>query len=118
MKTIISEVKKTDWVNADWSKLRGTYIAYVSSADVDRLVENTFRHISKDLHVPYDELAPVLKEQNAEFYQRKEEMYKVADGYRKNNPALLELEALLKVPDMTLLLQSQEFAALKKQFNS
>ena len=38
MKTIISEVKKTDWINADWSKLRGTCIAYVGSADVDRLV--------------------------------------------------------------------------------
>lgn len=117
MKAIISEVKKTDWVNADWSKLRGTCIAYVGSADVDRLVENTFRRIAKELHIPYEELAPVLKEQNAEFYSKKVELYKVADGYRKNNPALLELEALLKVPDMALLLQSREFEALKKQFN-
>ena len=118
MKTIISEVKNVEWINADWSKLRGTCIAYVGSADVDRLVENTYRHIAKELHIPYEELAPVLKEQNAEFYRKKDELYKIADGYRKNNPALLELEALLKVPDIALLLQNRDIAALKKQFNS
>lgn len=115
--TIINEVKNVEWVKADWAKLRGTCIAYVGTADVDRLVENTFRRIAKDLHVPYKDILPILREENAEFYRRKEEMYKVADGYRKNNPALLELEALLKVPDMALLLQSREFEALKKQFN-
>ena len=103
-----NEVKKLKWVPvSDWSELTMTdytcfgETVFVGKSDVEGFVENIFRDVARKLNIPYAELEPILKEENAAFYSTMNRIYHQFYGVAKAHPALIELEKLLRIPDVT-----------------
>lgn len=102
-----NEVKNLNLVPVlDWSELSMTHFnqrseAFVGQADVDSFVENVFKEVARKLNIPYTELEPILKEENSAFYSTKGRVFKQYSGVSKVHLRLLELEKMLKIPDVT-----------------
>lgn len=102
----VNEVKKLNWISvSDWSELSRTYIdfygdAYVGERDVEFFVENLFRVIARRLNISYSELIPILREENSAFYSEKVRLFGIFDGVFKDSDCLLELQRLLRIPDV------------------
>ena len=97
------KVKELNWTTvSDWRELTISYINYfghyVEKEDVDMFAEKQFKQIAKELDSPYNELEPILKQENAEFYKETDRIFEKYDGFSKGNPLLLNLRNLLKVP--------------------
>lgn len=98
-----SELKKLNWTTvSDWRELSISYINevghYAGKKDVDIFVQKQFKAAAKELDIAYEELEPILKEKNAEFYAEEEKLFEKVDGYTKWHPLLQQLEKMLKVP--------------------
>lgn len=102
-----NEVKNLKWVPvADWSELTMTNFniwddAFVGKSDVESFVENVFKDVARKLNIPYTELEPILKEENSAFYSTKDRLFKQFGGVSKTHSRLLELEKMLRIPDVT-----------------
>lgn len=102
-----NEVKNLKWVSVlDWSELTMTHFnrwdkAFVGQTDVDSFVENVFKDVARKLNIPYTELEPILNEENSAFYSTKERLFKKYSGVSKDYLRLLELEKMLRIPDVT-----------------
>lgn len=101
------DVKNLPWKKVtDWSELTasdkdkaGDY--FVCAADVKVFVENVYRDISRQLNIPYEQLLPILKDENGAFYTLKKRLFEDYSGYGKKNKQLVELENTLRVPDIS-----------------
>lgn len=102
-----NEVKNLKWVPvSDWSELTMTNFnswdtAFVGKSDVESFVENAFKDVARRLNIPYTELEPILKEENSAFYSTKDRLFKQFSGVSKTHSRLLELEKMLRIPDVT-----------------
>ena len=102
-----NEVKNLKWVPVlDWSELTMTNFsdsnkAFVGKSDVENFVENVFKDLARKLNIPYTELEPILIEENSAFYSTKDRLFKKYKGLSKTNLRLLELEKMLKIPEVT-----------------
>ena len=101
------DVKSLPWKKVtDWSELSASNknewdICFVCSSDVSAFVENVFRNIARQLSIPYEELKPILLDENTAFYTLKKRLFKLATGYTRENTQLIELENTLRVPDVS-----------------
>ena len=73
----------------------------VGKSDVENFVENVFKDLARKLNIPYTELEPILIEENSAFYSTKDRLFKKYKGLSKTNLRLLELEKMLKIPEVT-----------------
>lgn len=102
-----NEVKNLKWVPvADWSELTMTNFniwddASVGKSDVESFIENVFRDVARKLNIPYTELKPILKEENSAFYSTKDRLFNQFSGVPKAHSRLLQLEKMLRIPDVT-----------------
>lgn len=103
-----NEVKNLKWIPVlDWQELTMTSFnvwddaAYVGNSDVESFVETIFKDIARKLNIPYAELEPILKEENSAFYSTKDRLFKKFNGISKTYPCLIELEKMLRIPDVT-----------------
>lgn len=105
---LATDVRNLPWVPLeDWSELVESY-GYgtpkrIAKSDVKHFLNRLFRRITCQLKLPYEEFEPIVEEKNAEFYRELEELYLYANsGYWLvfNEPKLLELQKLLKVPKL------------------
>ena len=92
----------------DWSGLtatcKGRHFA-ICEDDLDTFVDFIFSDISRKLQIPYDQLYPILEEENRRFYSLKEDLF--FEDYRKHNGIddelsylkLMKLQNALVVPD-------------------
>lgn len=90
----------------DWSELSATeYIlfgeCFVCEADVNIFVENVFRDIARKLNIQYEQLKPILEDENKAFYLLKKRIYNKHDGFGRNHTWLAELKNTLRVPDVS-----------------
>ena len=87
----------------NWSELPASEdygsIYYVCETDVDIFVENIYRDISRKLNISYEELRPILVEENKAFYELKSKLFK-SFIYTKHYSKLKELKRTLRVPDI------------------
>lgn len=104
----MKEVKKLDsskynWIELDWSELRGTYLdpkskkRYVKEKDIDRFLEELYGAISRQLQVSYKELKRMIENENQSFFKRKDKMFS-GFTYDEDAEELKELERMLRVP--------------------
>ena len=102
-----NEVKNLKWVSvSDWSELTMTHFntwgtAFVGKSDVESFVENVFKDVARKLNIPYTELEPILREENSAFYSTKDRLFKNYNGVSKTHSRLVELEKMLRIPDVT-----------------
>lgn len=103
-----NEVRNLKWVPVtDWSELTMTYydtrddVFFVGKLDVESFVENIFKDIARKLNISYAELKPVLQEENSAFYSTNYRLFKEFYGVSNTFPHLLELEKMLRIPDVT-----------------
>lgn len=103
-----NEIRKLNWVSVtDWSELSKTRVVIskdgnnVSNEDIDSFVENIFRSIARRLNMTYSELEPILKEENSAFYSTKARVFGRFGGVPANDACLLELQKILRIPDVT-----------------
>lgn len=100
------DVKSLSWRKVtDWSELSESYIGflglrYVCETDVNVFVENVFRDIARKLGIPYEQLKPVLQDENSSFYTLKKRLFAAYPGLDKMSTCLIELEDTLRVPDI------------------
>lgn len=102
-----NDVKNLKWVPvSDWSELTMTNInswgtAFVGNSDVESFVQNVFKDVARRLNILYTELEPILKEENSAFYSTKNRLFMQFGGVSKTHDRLLELEKMLRIPDVT-----------------
>ncbi len=90
----------------DWSELSASienWIGdrFVGETDVNVFVENVYRDIARKLNIPYVQLKPILNAENAPFYSLKNRLFNDCNGYGKKNSNLIELENILRIPDIS-----------------
>lgn len=92
----------------DWSGLAATLKSRhfaIFEDDLDTFLDFIFSDISRKLQIPYDQLYPILKEENQRFYSLKEnlffENYMKRDGISDEQSyfKLIKLQNALVVPD-------------------
>ena len=104
------DVLQLPWKNvADWSKLTATFKGIrfaISEDDLDTFVDFIFSDISRKLQIPYDQLYPILEEQNRRFYSLKADLFKDYNYYKTNgindeqsHAKLMNLQKALIIPD-------------------
>lgn len=92
----------------DWSALTATFKGRrfaISEDELDTFLDFIFSDISRKLQIPYDQLYPILKEENRRFYSLKENLF--FEDYMKRNGIederaylkLMNLQNALIVPD-------------------
>ena len=65
-------------------------------------VENVFRNIARKLNISYADLESILREENSAFYSTMYRLFKnYYNGVSKNDSQLVEVEKLLRIPDVT-----------------
>lgn len=105
----VKDVLQLPWKKVtDWSELiatfKGRHFA-ISEDELDTFVDFIFSDISRKLQIPYDQLYPILKEENRRFYSLKEDLF--FEDYMKHNGIedersylkLIKLQNALIVPD-------------------
>lgn len=93
--------KVTDWSELSASNEYWLGDRFVCATDVNVFVENVYRDISRKLNIPYEQLKPILKDENEAFYTLKERLFKACFRYGKKDSLLIELENTLRVPDIS-----------------
>ena len=90
----------------DWSELSkslegrlGDY--FVCATDVDVFVQNIYKDIARKTNIPFNELKPILETENSAFYSLKERLFKNHEGYCRKHARLIELENMLRIPDIS-----------------
>lgn len=103
------DVLQLPWKNVtDWSALTATFKGRrfaISEDELDTFLDFIFSDISRKLQIPYDQLYPILKEENRRFYSLKENLF--FEDYMKRNGIederaylkLMNLQNALIVPD-------------------
>ena len=74
-------VNKRRWLNQPVTQTSGyqtitgeyVYTDYYAKEDIEHFVDSLFQEIARKLSVPYEEIEPILKEQNEFFYYRLEQ---------------------------------------------
>lgn len=115
-----NEVRNLKWVPvSDWSELTRTSFntfedAFVGKSDVESFVENVFKDVARKLNIPYSELEPILKEENSAFYSTKDRLFRQSNFISKNCSCLVELERMLRIPDVTNVLHNVNQSTVDK----
>ncbi len=104
------EVLQLPWKKiTDWSGLRATFNGQhfsICEDELDTFLDFIFSDISRKLQIPYEQLYPILKEENRRFYSLKKELFR--DGSynqvwgindKKDFLKLKNLQNTLIVPD-------------------
>lgn len=100
------DIKKLNWVPVtDWKDLTQTYInlyngKYVRKEDIECFIENICRDIARKLNISYIDIFPILKEENSAFYGTMKRLFIHNSFYSIADNSLMELEQLLRVPDV------------------
>ncbi len=105
----VKDVKKLPWVSIeDWSDLPATAIAggygvaamqyNVSEENIDTFITSIYCEISRKLQISYDTLESLLREENRAFYSFKSQLFSKFSNWCKNDPKLLSLEKMLRIP--------------------
>lgn len=100
------DIRKLNWVPVtDWSELTPTLFSfatpYVGKRDIKNFIENIFRDISRKLNISYTDINTIQKEENSAFYKTIKSLFQGLFSYfNKNDPSLLALEKMLRVPDV------------------
>ena len=129
------DVLALEWTSVkDWSGLTTDYSnmygdGFVCDVDVRVFVEDTFKRIARKLDIPlvatndahylkredaYDELKPILMQQNKAFFESKNAIFRAYAGYHKDGIQLVNMEKLLVVPDLSKVGKVVEEDRLKK----
>ncbi len=114
------DVLALEWTSVkDWSGLTTDYSnmygdGFVCDVDVRVFVEDTFKRIARKLDIPYDELKPILMQQNKAFFESKDAIFRAYAGYHKDGIQLVNMEKLLVVPDLSKVVKVVEEDRLKK----
>ena len=96
----------------DWSGLKVTFQCgrfTICEDDVETFVYFIFSDIARILRIPYDQLYPVLQEENQRFYSLKKEIFeniyvKKHGIYSESNYVrLLKMQNALMVPDIDVI---------------
>ena len=101
------DVKNLPWKQVtDWSGLSASNEnqigeSFVCKADVDLFVENVYRDIARQLNIPYEQLQPILVAENEPFNSLEARLFKAYIGYGRKQPKLIELEGMLRIPDIS-----------------
>lgn len=74
----------------------------VGEKDIDILVENIYRDVSRKLDIPFEEIQPVLESENKPFYRLKDKLFKQYNIYGKINQIYDERDQRLKALQKTL----------------
>lgn len=88
----------TDWDNLSDTLENKWHQFFVSEEDIDLFVQKMLLISVQETGIPYEELLPIFKENNADFYAEKKKVFKTYLGVPKTSSRLRELEALLKAP--------------------
>lgn len=100
------DIRKLNWVPiTDWSELTQTHFvgyckSYVKKADIENFIENIFRDISRKLNIPYPDIFAIQYKENSAFYSTMNILFNRFSYLEKDNPSILRLEKLLRVPDI------------------
>ncbi len=106
------DVRGLPWVMVtNWSGLPASLSnrdgsELVRSSDISGFVENIFRDVARKLGIPYEDLHPILMDENSSFFSLKKRLYTSYSGYSKRHPQLLELESMLRIPDVSFVMKS------------
>jgi len=118
-----NEIRNLNWVTvSDWSDLTMTAPGFdgplVGESDVNNFVENTFREVARKLRLPYEEVAPILKEENSSFYALKENFFMRQAFTSKRNEVFLEVQKMLKIPDVPKIIYKSNVERILADFSA
>ena len=99
--------KVTDWSELPASKEVFGGEFFVCEADVDAFVRSIYREIAFRANISYNEFKVLSEYVNSLFYYFKERLFVANPSYRKSNRQLIELEKLLKIPDISNLANAE-----------
>ena len=100
------DVKKFGWRRIDFCSNPTPTVPtlddglYVGEMDLDEFVENVFKESALELNIAYEELRPILQEENKTFYEEKERIFRTYQAFHKDHSQLERFKYLLKVPDI------------------
>ena len=103
-----SEVKEINWVPVtDWSNLTASSCAQdgtrmVDTVDIEFFVANTIKNFSEQLRIPYSDFETIFREKNQNFFCYKKQLFDNCICLGRNCWRLKELQALLRVPEISL----------------
>lgn len=94
----------TDWSDLVASReISATDKSYVKEYDVLFFVENKFQELARNLKIEYEELKPILEEENSAFFGAVKLFFDSRNFTSKSDKDLVLLEHMLKVPDISKL---------------
>lgn len=99
------DVRNLRWTTLDdWSELPASSsnrnMTYVSMKDMDIFIEHVCKKLSRQLNIPYEQLKPILEEENSAFFKFKREIFNIDGGtaYAKTHSLLKDLQSLFRIP--------------------
>ncbi len=100
------KVKELKWIPVkDWHTLpcscNGLYSYQVTKRDCEDFVENLIRMVARKLNIKYEELAPIIKEENTAFYNYMNRIFYSNYCFKYDSLALNILKKMLWMPDIT-----------------
>jgi len=100
----IEDVKKLNWVLVtDWTRVptvvRRKRNNIIYKWNIERFIRNLLIDISYKLNIHYTTLKPLFHEYNSDFFKLQEKLFTEKLYYYTNEPELLKLQSLLRIPD-------------------
>ena len=100
------KVKELKWIPVkDWDSLSRSGIGIssyqVTKKDFEDFVENLIRIVARILNIKYADLAPVIKEENAAFYNYLNRIFSTKYSYENDSLTSQQLKKMLWMPDTT-----------------
>jgi len=100
----IEDVKKLNWVPVtDWTTaptvVRKNKISILHQWNIERFIRKLLINVSDKLNIPYATLKPLFYEYNLEFFKLQEKLFTKQLYYYINEPEMLKLQSLLRIPD-------------------
>lgn len=80
----------------------------VIKSDVYNLVKNIFREVARKLKIRYEEVEPILREENEVFFNQIESAFAEEEYFFSDSYYLEDLIGLLRVPDVSQLPPEEE----------
>ncbi len=97
--------KRFKWVTfSNWGDIQQTFCDHVAceflvcEKDVDNYVKRVFKLVSYNLNIRYDELIPILEEENKEFIKSKSDFFSTFKGIKKSLLYTTGFSRMLKIP--------------------
>lgn len=120
---IRDRLMSVDWIPIKWDESQiicsgeilecdlfiGQYsIPVVIKSDVYNLVKNIFREVARKLKIRYEEVEPILREENEVFFNQIESAFAEEEYFFSDSCYLEDLIGLLRVPDISQLPPEEE----------